>query len=36
MGYLPLDLQIATSGRSDERYFVGIAHDLTRVSDYFV
>ena len=28
MGHLPLDLQTATSGRSDERYFVGIAHDF--------
>ena len=28
MAHLPLDLQTATSGRSDERYFVGIAHDF--------
>jgi len=28
MGHLPLDLQTATFGRSDERYFVGIAHDF--------
>ena len=28
MGHLPLDLKTATSGRSDERYFVGIAHDF--------
>ena len=28
MGHLPLDLQTATSGHSDERYFVGIAHDF--------
>jgi len=28
MGHLPLDLQTATSGRSDEWYFVGITHDF--------
>ena len=28
MGHLPLNLQTATSGRSDERYFVGITHDF--------
>ena len=28
MCHLPLDLQTATSGRSGERYFVGIAHDF--------
>ena len=27
-GHLSLDIQTAISGRSDERYFVGIAHDF--------
>jgi len=28
MGHLPLGLQTATSGQSDERYFMGIVHDF--------
>ena len=28
MGHFQFDLQTTTSGRTDERYFVGIAHDF--------
>jgi len=36
MSHLPLYLQTATSGQSDVRYFVGIAHDFNlSIRSYF-